>query len=70
MASSRGVDGGEESQLRERLLQRRVSRGQQAAKEKVLELNTAEEDSGKNESEKKTYGRTPDGTGMIYNQSN
>lgn len=35
------------------------------ARETVMSMNTAEEKADKNEKDKKTYGRTPDGTGMF-----
>ncbi len=54
-----GADG---SQLRERPSAKPMQmRDSDAAKKKVLELN--EQEDGKGEREKKTYGRTPDGTG-------
>jgi hypothetical protein len=34
------------------------------AKQKVLELNDQEDKNQKDDSKKRTYGRTPDGTGM------
>ena len=45
------------------------------AKQKVLELNDQEDSDDKSASQKRTYGRTPDGTGMspfrslIHNES-
>ena len=33
------------------------------AREKVLELNSAEDMNGKDEKDRRTYGRTPDGIG-------
>ncbi|KAF2203185.1 phosphatidylethanolamine N-methyltransferas-like protein [Delitschia confertaspora ATCC 74209] len=35
------------------------------AKQKVLELNSAEDSTGKNDKDKRTYGRTPDGTVFV-----
>lgn len=50
------------SQLRERPSAKPMHmQDAEAAKQKVLELN--EQEDGKSEREKKTYGRTPDGTG-------
>ena len=37
----------------------------QDAREAVLQLNAMEENSAKEEKDKKTFGRTPDGTGKI-----
>lgn len=64
MSSSLGSDGPAELQLREQKALNSDLKARQTAKEKVLELNTAEEETGKDEKEKKTFGRTPDGTGM------
>lgn len=50
------------SQLRERPSAKPMHmQDSEAAKQKVLELN--EQEDSKSEREKKTYGRTPDGTG-------
>jgi hypothetical protein len=55
-----------EFQLRERLPQRpskpQQAKSPEAAKEAVTELNSAEENQT-DQKEKRTYGRTPDGTG-------
>jgi len=56
------VPGADGSQLRERPSAKPMHmRDPDAAKQKVLELN--EQEDAKGEREKKTYGRTPDGTG-------
>lgn len=39
------------------------------ARKAVLELNAVEENADKNEEDKKTFGRTPDGTGKSYTNS-
>jgi phosphatidylethanolamine N-methyltransferase len=62
------IDAGslDEGQLRERLAPQSASqngRKPQTARERVLELN--EEEELKDEKEKRTYGRTPDGTGKL-----
>lgn len=53
--------------LRERLTREpEISRqavSAEAASKKVMELNSAEEEADKGGREKRTYGRTPDGTG-------
>lgn len=49
------------------LRQRNVSiigMSEQDARQAVLQLNALEESSAKDEKDKKTFGRTPDGTGM------
>lgn len=66
MATSSGVSG---SELRHRL-PRNPEKPQQAesidvARDAVVELNSAEEGSDKDEKEKRTFGRTPDGTGKF-----
>lgn len=56
------VPGADGSQLRERPSVKPMRmRDSDAAKQKVLELN--EQEDSKGEREKKTYGRTPGGTG-------
>lgn len=56
------VSGADGSQLRDRSSAKPMHmRDSDAAKQKVLELN--EQEDAKSEREKKTYGRTPDGTG-------
>jgi phosphatidylethanolamine N-methyltransferase len=51
------------SQMRERPSVKPLHlRNPEDAKQKVLELNQGEEDNN-NEEKRKTYGRTPDGTG-------
>lgn len=59
-----------DNELRQRLPQH-PAKPQQAntvdeARKAVVELNAAEERADKDESEKRTYGRTADGTGMLY----
>lgn len=55
----------EGSQLRERPSVKPMHmQDAEAAKQKVLELN--EKEDSKSEREKKTYGRTPDGTGKYW----
>lgn len=67
MSTADADDSLERSELRER--HRSTSSTSQAryasadARRKVLELNQAEEDSNKDEKDKRTYGRTPNGTG-------
>lgn len=39
---------------------------QQEARQAVLDLNAAEEKSNKQEQDRKTFGRTPDGTGTSF----
>jgi hypothetical protein len=57
----------EEAQLRERLSSNSgQAKATQSAKEKVLELNGKEAERGDEKKEKKTYGRTPDGTGTLH----
>jgi phosphatidylethanolamine N-methyltransferase len=52
------------SQLRERLSAKPLHlHNSDEARKKVLELNEEEEKDNKDEGSKKTYGRTPDGTG-------
>jgi len=52
------------SQLRERPSAKPLHlHNSQDAKEKVLELNNQEEKDDKDEGQKRTYGRVPDGTG-------
>lgn len=54
------------SQLRERPSAKPLHlHSSQDAKERVLELNKQEENEDKDDSKKRTYGRTPDGTGML-----
>lgn len=54
------------SQLRERPSAKPLHlRSAEEAKERVLELNQQEENASKDDSKKRTYGRTPDGTGML-----
>jgi len=48
--------------LRERTVKQQA-RSASEAKETVQELNTEEQDAAKPEKDKKTFGRTPDGTG-------
>jgi|TARA_R110002003_G_scaffold1264_3_gene22803 hypothetical protein len=56
------------SQLRERLSAKpQHLRNADDAKRKVLELNDHEDKSKKDEQDKRTFGRTPDGTGA-YSQ--
>jgi phosphatidylethanolamine N-methyltransferase len=53
------------SQLRERPSAKPLHlHNSEDAKERVLELNKQEEKDGKHDSKKRTYGRTPDGTGV------
>ena len=53
------------SQLRERPSAKPLHlNNSEDAKQKVFKLNEEEENDNKNENAKKTYGRTPDGTGM------
>lgn len=50
----------------EKLRQRNVpvqASSSEEAREVVLQLNALEEKANKNDNDKKTYGRTPDGTG-------
>lgn len=58
------------SGLRERLLQKpdapQQASSAESAHEAVKELNTREANNGKDEKDKKTYGRTPDGTGEYF----
>lgn len=62
MANSGNVLEADGSQLRERPSAKPMHMpDSDAAKQKVLELN--EQEDSKSEREKKTYGRTPDGTG-------
>jgi tellurite resistance protein len=62
MASSDAV----ESQLRERIAARsKNDDAVQKAKESVLELNKEEKDGRKDDKEKKTFGRTPEGIGRL-----
>lgn len=62
MANIGIVPGADGTQLRERPSAKPLHmRDSDAAKQKVLELN--EQEDSKNERDKKTYGRTPDGTG-------
>jgi hypothetical protein len=60
-------DGGDISQLRERLPERpekpQHAASEEQAKDIGAELNRAEANDNKN-TEKRTYGRTPDGTSM------
>jgi hypothetical protein len=61
-----GAGGPDEGQLRERLAQASKAKANEpirSARERVLELN--EEEESKDEKEKRTYGRTPDGTGKL-----
>jgi hypothetical protein len=54
------------SQLRERPSAKPLDlHSAEDAKERVLELNRQEENDDKDDSKKRTYGRTPDGTGML-----
>jgi phosphatidylethanolamine N-methyltransferase len=53
------------SQLRERPSAKPLHlRNSEDAREKVLELNNQEEKNQKDDQQKRTYGRVPDGTGM------
>lgn len=51
--------------LRERSVPQRTKTADEARKA-VIELNDVEEKSNKDEKDKKTFGRTPDGTGECY----
>lgn len=54
------------SRLRERLSAKQAPlETLDDAKQKVLELNEQEEKNHKDDRDKRTYGRTPDGTGMF-----
>ena len=52
------------SHLRERNVPQQA-RSDQEAREAVLHLNAEEEKGEKKEKDKKTYGRTPNGIGMV-----
>lgn len=53
--------------LRERNVKQQASSADEA-KEAVQELNTEEQHAAKSEKDKKTFGRTPDGTGRYCAQ--
>ena len=59
----------ESNELRQRLPQRpeipQRAGSEGTAKQVVVELNSAEETADKSEKDKKTFGRTPDGTGTL-----
>lgn len=67
MAEANGHAGLDASGLRERLPKQTDAPLQaesvETAQDVVKQLNRQEEEQGKDEKEKKTYGRTPDGTG-------
>src|SRR4051794_39740795 len=65
MADVGGDTKTEGSRLRERAPKPLHLDNAQNAKEKVLQLNSAEESKVKNEKDRRTYGRTPDGTGRF-----
>jgi phosphatidylethanolamine N-methyltransferase len=54
--------------LRERNINLQA-RDDEEAREAVLQLNALEEKADKNEKDKKTFGRTPDGVGMVFDYS-
>ncbi|KAF2179992.1 phosphatidylethanolamine N-methyltransferas-like protein [Zopfia rhizophila CBS 207.26] len=63
VGADHGTDG---SRLRERSTPHNLHlHNSDDAKEKVLELNSAEDEKGKDGKEKRTYGRTPDGTVFV-----
>lgn len=63
MTDTGNADG---SQLRERPSAKPLHlHNSDDAKERVLELNDQEDRAHKDEEKKRTYGRTPDGTGML-----
>ena len=69
MSADSSADGHVESQLRQRL-PTQPDLAQQApaidaAKQAVIDLNSAEDQAGKKEEDKRTYGRTPAGKGML-----
>lgn len=65
---SSGMSGVDAGGLRERLPKKpdvpQQADSTEAAQDAVKTLNNKEEEMGKSEKEKKTYGRTLDGTGM------
>ena len=64
MADSTNLRPGQVDGSRKRNLSFFASTDEEARKA-VIELNSKEEQSDKKEEDKKTYGRTPDGTGMF-----
>ena len=68
MATSNGTPGISVDGLRERLPNKpdapQKAKNSQAAQDAVKALNEQESKDGKDEKEQKTYGRTPNGTGM------
>lgn len=70
MDSTAGISSAmPETELRQRLPQQPAKPQQaktvEAARKAVVELNAAEENANKDESEKRTFGRTADGTGRL-----
>lgn len=67
MSQPNGMPGIDTSGLRERLPQNpdtpQKAESVETAQEAVKQLNEQEQHEAKDEKEKKTYGRTPDGTG-------
>ena len=56
----------DDSQLRERPSAKPLHlHSAETAKQRVLELNDQEDKEQKDQEKKRTYGRTPDGTGML-----
>lgn len=66
MTGAGTVDPVEQEGLRQRNVPVHA-RSNEEARQAVLQLNALEEKADKKESDKKTFGRTPDGTGMTSN---
>ena len=67
MADVSNGSKGDDGQLRERPSAKPLHlNNADDAKQKVLELNDQEDKNHKDDNKKRTYGRTPDGTGMSH----
>jgi phosphatidylethanolamine N-methyltransferase len=66
MSTSTGASDVDAAKLRLRTSPTTTASGTQSAQETVRTLNATEAKADKDEKDRKTYGRTPDGTGKYF----